>query len=164
MRKINLIVAVAIAVGFIGFTFSGSTNEVQANSVNSITSNNFLGDACKNVSIKVTNEHKTGFKIEVKKVKYYNKASGKWYTEDVFNWSISNGSSYTIPSRNLQDAEGEDLTKFVFVYRYYDPGTKVIKGRWSSDIESKEFVPNQPKCIANKTYGGGANNWTITGK
>lgn len=158
MRKIMLTIAVAIAVGFIGFTFSGSTTEVRANSTDSITSNNLLGDACKQVKFKVTNKQKQGGEIEIKAVKYYNKANGKWQTEDVPNAVVKQGYSYTSGGDDLQDAEGEDLTKFVFVYRWKGTGRGAA---WSSDINSKEFYPADPKCFANRSYGSGKTVFTI---
>lgn len=41
------------------------------------------GDACKNIKFKVTNKHDSGETILIKKVKYFNKANGKWQTEVV---------------------------------------------------------------------------------
>lgn len=158
MRKIMLTIAVAIAVGFIGFTFSESATKVQADSVNSITSPNFLGDACKQVKFKLTNNHSKNGEIEIRAVKYYNKANGKWQTEDVPNAVVKQGYSYTTGGDDLQDSEGEDLTKIIFVYRWKATGRGAA---WSSDVNSKEFVPTAPKCVANKTYGFGNTIFTI---
>ena len=164
MRKIMLTIAVAIAVGFIGFTFSGSATEVQANSIepiastSTITSTNTLGDTCKQVKFKFTNKHSKGGEIEIRAVKYYNKANGKWQTEDVPNAVVNQGSSYTTGGDDLQDSEGEDLTQIIFVYRWKAVGRGAA---WSSDVSSKIFVPTEPSCYANRTYGAGKTIFTI---
>lgn len=41
------------------------------------------GDICKNIKFKVTNKHDSGETILIKKVRYFNKANGKWQTEVV---------------------------------------------------------------------------------
>ena len=133
------------------------------------------GDACKNVKFKVTNKHDSGEKILITKVKYFNKANGKWQTEVVnqnltyepANFPIpidkedglvcNQGATCTTNGNNLRDAEGEDLTKFRFVYKYE------AAGKWSGEVEGGDKVPENPTCHADKTYGAGKNNWTIFG-
>lgn len=75
-------------------------------------------DACKNVKFKFTNKHNSGGTIEVRQVKYFNKANGEWQTEDVKHLDFSQGATCTTSGDNLRDSEGEELTKFRFVYRY----------------------------------------------
>jgi len=157
MRKIMLTIAVAIAVGFIGFTFSGSTTEVQANSTDSITSNNLLGDACKDVKFKVVNKHNKGGDIEVRAVKYYNRTNGKWQTEDVPNTIVRQDDILETDGDDLRDSEGENITSVIFVYRWKADRN----GNWSGEVDSKAFEPKDPICVARKTYGN--SSWIIGG-
>ena len=152
-----LTIAVAIAVGFIGFTFSGSTNEVQADSTDSITSNNLLGDACKNVKFKVVNKHKQGGEIEVRAVKYYNRANGSWQTEDVPNTVVKQGDTLLTNGDDLRDSEGESITEVYFVYRW----KAGRNGNWSGEVDSKKFTPNSTVCVKDKVYG--TSSWIIGG-
>jgi len=139
------------------------------------------GDACKNIKFKVTNKHDSGETILIKKVKYFNKANGKWQTE-VVNQNLTvtlpdteklqffpevgkekglackHGTTCRTQGDNLRDAEGEDLTKFRFVYKY------MAAGKWSGEVEGGDKVPDDPKCYANRTYGPGESGWTIFGK
>jgi hypothetical protein len=142
----------------------------------------FAGDACRNVKFKVTNNHSSGKTIIVKRVKYFNKADGRWRTEVVNqNFSLSvddplwaeigplgpldknpglickHGRECTTGGDNLSDAEGEPLTKFRFIY-IYDAA-----GKWSGEVESADKEPANPTCNANKTYSGGKAGWEISG-
>jgi hypothetical protein len=120
----------------------------------------YAGDACKDVKFKFTNKHNSGGTIEVSQVKYFNKANGAWQTEDVHNFECKQGKTCTTSGDNLRDSEGEDLTKFHFVYRY--KGTKGTDN-WSDYVEGGDKIPDNPTCTANKTYGPGSTGWTIFG-
>lgn len=111
------------------------------------------GDTCENVSFLVRNN--SGKSMWIDKVKYYNRNSGKWNTEDVADtlcmYSETLGAC-TIGGRdNLADANNDDITKIIFLYRlgYGEP----LK-------ESQSFTPNSPKCVEGKIYGTGQ-GWTI---
>ena len=76
-----------------------------------------LGDACKNVSFLIRND--TGRNIIVSKVKYFNRNSGKWKTENIseVECPLSGQTACTIGGRDdLADAKDDDITKFSFVY------------------------------------------------
>jgi hypothetical protein len=118
------------------------------------------GDACKNVKFKYTNKHNSGGTIEVSQVKYFNKANGVWQTEDVHVFDCYQGKTCTTTGDNLGDSEGEDLTKFRFIYRYKGPKAA---DNWSDYIEGGDKLPDNPTCFANKTYGPGDKGWTIFG-
>jgi hypothetical protein len=113
-----------------------------------------LGDACKNVSFIVQNHLSTD--IDIVKVKYYNRNSGKWKTEDVANNFCQIGTKCTVGGKdNLADANNDDLTKIIFIY-YRRKGYQ----RVGDEIESKSFVPKSPKCLEKKVYGTGQ-GWKI---
>src|SRR3954471_17957741 len=104
MKKIILTIAIGLAVGILGLTFLRSETKVQASSVEA---NNFVfGDACKDVKFMVKNEHSKNGDIEIRGVKYFNKANGKWQTEDIPNHVINQGSTYTTSGDDLKDSEG----------------------------------------------------------
>ena len=118
-----------------------------------------LGDACKNVSFVVRNGLST--EIEIVKVKYYNRTSGKWRTEDVANYKCYPDTEL-LPTKctvggkdNLTDADNDDITKIIFIYYR-------LKGyqRVGDEIESKAFEPKSPKCLEKKVYGTGQ-GWKI---
>lgn len=153
MKKVMLTIAVAIAFGVIGFAFNESATEVQANSV---TSNDFFGDTCQNVKFKLVNKHSKGGDIEIRGVKYYNKANGKWQTEDLPNVVVKQGSTLTTGGDDLRDSEGESLTKFIFIYRWKSSGRSA---NWSGEVNSREFTPDTSTCNANRTYG--STSWII---
>ena len=117
-------------------------------------------DTCKNVKFKYTNKHNSGGAIEVLQVKYFNKANGQWQTEDVKHFDCSQNATCTTTGDNLKDSEGEELTKFRFIYRYKGPKST---DNWSDDVEGGDKVPDDPTCFANKTYGPGDKGWTIFG-
>jgi hypothetical protein len=117
-----------------------------------------FGDACKDVKFKFTNQHNSGGEIEVRQVKYYNKANGKWQNEDVNNVNCRQGKTCTTNGDNLSDSEGEQLTKIKFVYKYKPTGNGA---NWSDEVESAEFAPNNATCNAGKTYGPGSQGFVI---
>ena len=116
-------------------------------------------DVCKNVQFKVTNKHNSGGTIELHQVEYFNKANGQWKTEDLKDLTCYQGKTCTTSGDNLNDAEGMDLTKFRFVYRY--KGTKSTDN-WSDYVEGGIKEPDKPTCFEGKVYGG-TSNWTIFG-
>lgn len=115
------------------------------------------GDACKNVSFLVKNN--TGHSgIYIKKVKYYNRNSKKWRTEDVKELVCVRGTTCTVGGQDdLADADDDDITKIVFIYNYY---SSIDVANKSENKESKEFVPSSPKCKEGKVYGTGQ-GWVI---
>jgi hypothetical protein len=106
------------------------------------------GDACTDVKFEFTNKHSSGRSIKVMQVKYYNKANGKWQTEDVKNKECAYGATCTTDGDNLRDSEGEELTKFRFIFKY-----KETDGDWSDKDEGGDKVPDDPTCNAGKKYG-----------
>jgi hypothetical protein len=118
----------------------------------------FAADACKNVKFKFTNNHDSGKSITVLRVKYFNKANGQWQTEDIANKVCAQGATCTTGGDNLRDSEGEDLTKFRFIYKYTEKD-----GDLSDEVEGGDKVPDNPTCNANRTYGPGTGGWTIFG-
>src|SRR5277367_1014451 len=73
-------------------------------------------DTCTNVKFKFTNKHNSGGIIELHQIKYFNKANGQWKTEGLKDLSCGQGHTCTTSGDNLTDSEGEELTKFHFVY------------------------------------------------
>jgi len=118
------------------------------------------GDACKNVKFKFTNKHDSGGMIEVRQIKYFNKANGDWQIEDVKSVDCGQGKTCTTGGDNLRDSEGEELTKIRFIYRY--KGTHSTDN-WSDNVEGGDKIPDDPTCFANKTYGPGDKGFTIFG-
>lgn len=117
-------------------------------------------DTCTNVKFKFTNKHNSGGIIEMHQVKYFNKANGQWRTEDLKDLQCGHAKTCTTSGDNLTDSEGEELTKFHFVYRY--KGTKSTDN-WSDYVEGGDKVPDDPTCNANKVYGPGPTGFTIFG-
>ena len=109
-------------------------------------------DGCKKIKFSVNNQ--TGSPIKVTKVSYYNKDSGKWRTENVNNPTCAHNRLCTTNNNKLADAEGRNLTSFKFKY-------KVLKsnGKYSKLKTSSTFNANNPRCSANRTYGG--KHWKI---
>jgi len=60
---------------------------------------------------------------------------------------------------HIPDARGADITKIIFLYRY---NISTVGNDWSKDIESRVFVPANPRCVDGTTYGHGQ-VWTIGG-
>lgn len=157
MKKTMTIIAIAIALGIATFSAFQFDTQITPNTTVKAAAPMF-GDACKDVKFKFTNNHNSGGEIEVRQVKYYNKANGKWQNEDVNNVNCGKGKTCTTNGDNLSDSEGEQLTKIKFVYKYKPTG----KGaNWSDEVESTEFVPNNPTCNAGKTYGPGSQGFVI---
>lgn len=157
MKKTMTLIAIAIAIGIATFTALNFDTKVTQNSTAQAAAPLF-SDACKDVKFKFTNNHNSGGEIEVRAVKYFNKANGKWQNEDLNNLTCGQGQTWTTIGDNLSDSEGEQLTKIKFVYKYKPTG----KGaNWSDEVESTEFVPNNPTCNAGKTYGPGAQGFVI---
>lgn len=100
------------------------------------------GDACRNVKFSFTNQKDHA--ITVVKVKYFNQANNKLQTESIRNVQCAAGATCVTRGDNLRDAEGEDLTRFIFVL-------KNEGGENQHDTSPK--VPSNPKCSADKTYG-----------
>lgn len=119
-------------------------------------SDGFLSsDSCKNVVFNYTNGRLGD--IKVKSVKYFNRNSGDWKTEDVNNEITQKGAKGATNTDDLGDAEGDDITKVIFIYEYKSTQRGA---NWTDPIESKIFVPIDPKCRAGKVYGLGQ-VWTI---
>src|SRR5215471_16403498 len=118
-------------------------------------------DTCTNVKFKFTNQHNSGGTIEVRQVEYFNKANGKWKTEDVKVFDCPQGHTCTTSGDNLTDSEGEELTKFQFIYRY--KGTHA-SDNWSDDVPGDIKTPDDPTCYANRTYGPGDKGFIIFGQ
>ena len=55
--------------------------------------------------------------ITVTQVKYFNQANNRFQTEAIRNLRCAAGATCTTHGDNLRDAEGEDLTRFVFVLK-----------------------------------------------
>lgn len=115
----------------------------------------FSSDSCKNVVFNYTNG-RTG-DIKVKSVKYFNRQSGNWKTEDVANEVVPQGAKGETNKDDLGDANGDDITKIIFIYEFKANNSGA---NWSSSIESKTFEPTDPKCREGKVYGLGQ-GWTI---
>lgn len=131
-----------------GWTISGQSSSSQ--------SPEGADGACKNVSFILRNNVANA--IKVTEVKYFNKMSGKWKTEEVGgpNCSIMDTTCTIGGSDDLADANNDDITKIIFVYKKsHDSGWT-----WGNKVESKTFVPESPKCHEGKVYGHGQ-GWTI---
>lgn len=101
----------------------------------------YAADACRNVKFKFTNEK--DHPITVISVKYFNQANNKFQTEAIKNTKCAAGATCTTEGDNLRDAEGEDLTKLIFVLK-----NEAGQNRHSTG----EKVPVDPKCSAGKIY------------
>ncbi|MBK9215061.1 MAG: hypothetical protein IPM59_05595 [Chloracidobacterium sp.] len=132
-----------------GWTIAGSSD------ASSQTSPTLLGDACKNVSFNLRHNLNEP-SIYIDKVKFYNRNSGKWKTENVKEVSCHRNETCTVGGKdNLTDAKDDDITKIIFIYF-----TRDDKYKKNPDKESKTFVPQSPKCKEGKVYGTGQ-GWTI---
>lgn len=134
-----------------GWTLNGTSDAGSQNSSNG------LGDECKNVSFLVKN-NTSEFAIYITKVKYFNRNSGKWKTENVSEVRCDQGVTCTVGGQDdLADAKDDDITKISFIYNYYLNGYAAKK---SQNKESKVFNPSSPKCNEGKVFGTGQ-NWQI---
>ena len=104
--------------------------------------------------------------IDVREVEYYNKANGEWQTENVRSrpemagFFCFFGETCITKPEDLRDSEGENLTKFRFIFRWK---SDKAGANWSDEVEGGDKVPTNGTCNANKTYGPGATGWSITG-
>lgn len=139
-----------------GWTISGTSD------ANDQNSSGGLGDACKNISFQVKNDHSGT--IYLNKVKYFNRNSGKWKTEDVKEVTCLFGTTCTVGGLDdLADAKDDDITKVTFFYSTYELKKNPYARQRSESKESKVFTPASPKCTEGKIYGAGQ-GWTIKGK
>lgn len=100
------------------------------------------GDACRNVKFQLTNQKNHA--ITVTQVKYFNQANNRFQTEAIRNIQCAAGATCVTRGDNLRDAEGEDLTRFVFVLK-----NEGGENRHETGVK----VSNSPQCNADKTYG-----------
>lgn len=156
MKKVILTIAIGLAMGLVGMNFVSNQGEVQASSIE--PNSTVLGDACRNVKFKFKNKHSQNGQIRLLKVEYFNRANGRWQTEQVPNAVINQNAVYTTNGDNLRDSEGEDITRVKFHYKWK---SNTGGAKWSKAVTSKVFVPSTPGCYANRTYGGAS--WEITG-
>lgn len=139
-----------------GWTISGTSN------ANDQNSSGGLGDACKNISFQVKNDHSGT--IYLNKVKYFNRNSGKWKTEDVKEVACDFGTTCTVGGLDdLADAKDDDITKVTFFYSTFETKSNPYARQRSESKESKVFTPASPKCTEGKIYGAGQ-GWTIRKK
>jgi hypothetical protein len=114
----------------------------------------YAGDACKDVKFQIKNQRPNT--IRITKVEYFNAANGRTQSEDVPNIECRSSSTCTTGGDNLSDAEGEDLSSFVFFFN-----DKEADGGWSSsDMKTQKKQPITKKCGAGMTYKGSP-TWTI---
>lgn len=149
MKKTMTLIAIAIAVGIAIFSALQFNTKVTPNATVQAAAP-FFGDACKNVKFSVKNQHNSGGRIEIREVQYFNKANGKWQTEQVSNKEAAQGATVTTNGDDLRDSEGEQITKVKFKYKYLPTGRGA---NWSDEIVSAEFTPSSPVCNAGRTYG-----------
>lgn len=118
------------------------------------------GDACKNVRFElVNNRSKT---IVFNSVDYDNDvAANNPKHERIYNSTLErcySGATCHSFGDNLTDAEGENLTNFVFHFNEYDSNGIKIDQDWITQPK----VPDVKRCTANRTYGGSKDNpWTV---
>ena len=154
MKKVTFTIAIALVLSVFGLTIFTTETKVEASSF--VGGGFTFGDSCKDVKFSAKNQHAQNGQIEIRKVSYFNKANGKWQTEDVPNTVVNHGATFKTGGDNLADSEGEQITKLKFVYRWKSDGRNA---NWSGDVTSKEFVPDLPVCNANRTYGN--STWVI---
>ena len=149
MKRTNLIIATIIVFG-IGLFFVPNRT-VQANSIEIE-----FGNACKNV--KFTYKNGTNKYTQITKVKYYNQDETRWQTETIpFNYCPPNDANCGMPTQDLQNSEGDNITKIIFEFKT----SNSYNGPWDNSSESQEFHPSSPKCNANRSYGNGT-SWVVT--
>ena len=116
----------------------------------------YAGDACKNVKFHfVNNRDKT---IVIDSVDYHNDVSThNPQHEKIYNSTLERcyaGATCHTFGDNLTDAEGENLTNFVFYFNEYDSnGIKIDK-----DWKTQPKIPDDKRCTANRTYGASKTN------
>lgn len=117
-----------------------------------------FGDACRRVSFKFTNRHNSGGQIKFQRIRYYNRANGRWQSEDVSNLICNQGQTCTTNNNNLRDSEGEDITKIRLVFKYKPASAGA---NWSDEVQTGDLIPTNPTCNADRTYGPGSEGWVI---
>jgi hypothetical protein len=159
MKKTTFAVATTLILGALTLALPKLKSEVKANPVGKPTAVPFI-DPCTNVKVRFKNQHYSGGQIKFQRIKFLNRDSGNWYTEDVNNLICNQGELCTTTGNNLRDSEGEDLTKFQLIYKYKGPGAAA---NWSGEVTSPQFSVTEGnyRCAANRTYGGPS--WTVTG-
>ena len=100
------------------------------------------GDACRNVKFSITNQK--NHTITLTQVKYFNQANNRFQTENIRTVQCKAGATCVSRGDNLRDAEGEDLTRFVFVLK-----NEGGENRHDTSVKGT----NNPRCNADKTYG-----------
>jgi hypothetical protein len=100
------------------------------------------GDACRNVHFRLVNQKDHA--ITVTAVKYFNRANNRQQTESIRNVQCAAGATCTTLGDNLRDAEGEDLTRFIFVLK-----NEGGENRHDTGVK----VPRNPQCNADGVYG-----------
>jgi len=147
---------VAIMMGAVAISLPSLDLNVEANS--GLNGEPVFGDACRNVSFKFTNRHNSGGQIKFQRIIYFNRANGRWQSEDVNNTICEQGRTCTTNGNNLRDSEGEDITKIRLVFKYKPASAGA---NWSDEVQTGDLVPTNPTCNANRTYGPGSEGWVI---
>jgi len=101
------------------------------------------------------------------RVKYYNRNSAKWRTEDISNYVCQRApaknqtTQCTVGGKDdLADANNDDITQIKLIYYRIEGLTFPGGYQRSGEIESKIFTPKSPKCQEKKVYGTGQ-KWRI---
>jgi hypothetical protein len=159
MKRITFALAAALILGALTIALPKLKSAVKANPVAPPAALTVV-DPCTNVKARFKNQHYAGGQIKFQRIKFYNRDSGNWYTEDVNNLICDQGQLCTTAGNNLRDSEGEDLTKFQLIYKYKGPGSAA---NWSGEVISPVFsvTAGNERCTANKMYGGPS--WAVTG-
>ena len=163
MKNIVATTIIALVIGITSFLPTNFDTTVQAHSV-AASNSPLLGDACRNVKFKFKNNHSSRDVIDVRDVEYFNRANGKWQTEDLKNrpgmagFMCGFGETCTTEAEDLRDSEGEQITKIRFHFKFKQAGRNLTS--WSEKVVSSIFEPESPVCNANKVFGNGK-GWTI---
>ena len=118
----------------------------------------YAGDACKSVKFQLVN--KRAKNVVVHSVDYRNDvAVNNPKHEKIFNSMVCYaGKTCTSQGDNLTDAEGENLTNFVFYFHEVDGNGLELDTEWHTQPK----VPDTKRCTANRTYGNSKTNpWMI---
>jgi len=118
----------------------------------------YAGDACKNVRFQLVNQRAKN--VVVHSVDYHNDvAANNPKHEKIFNSIVCYaGKSCISQGDNLTDAEGENLSNFVFYFHEVDGNGIELNTEWHTQPK----IPNDKRCTANRTYGDSKTNpWTI---
>ena len=113
---------------------------------------------CYNVTFSFLNAHATGQRIQVKKVKYFDRISNKTRTEDVEDRECAFGKVCTTDGDDLgsltEPVQGHDLTDIQFFLSF-----KEADGDWSDAVWGSKKQPTDEQCRNDRNYG----HFTITG-